>query len=170
MPRKADASEYLRRLAVSRVNEGYKQTEVSHFLGVPERTLRRWVALHRSGGTAALIARSPSGRPSKLDDRQTAAVLGWVARSPGEFGFVTQRWTAPRVAELIRREWGVHMNPRYLNHWLTAHRVTPQIPTRQAQERDEQEIQWWVRYVWPRIKKRPVTTGQTWFLPTKAGF
>jgi transposase len=95
----------------------------------------------------------PSGRPPKLDDQQVTTVLGWLARNPCEFGFVTERWTAPRVAELIRQEWGVSMNHRYLNRWLARRGITPQIPARQAQERDEQRIEWWVRYVWPHIKK-----------------
>lgn len=155
MPRTADVSGYLRRLAVSRVKAGYTQIAVARLLGVGERTLRRWVFQERCSGEVALTSRMPGGRPPKLDDQQTATVLQWLTRSPCEFGFVTERWTAPRVAELIRREWGVSMNHRYLNHWLTRHGVTPQIPARQAQERDEQGIRRWVRYVWPHIKKGP---------------
>lgn len=152
-PRTADASGYLRRLAVSRVKAGFTQAAVSRILGVGERTLRRWVFQERHGGQAALASRMPSGRPPKLDDQQVTTVLGWLARNPCEFGFVTERWTAPRVAELIRQEWGVSMNHRYLNRWLARRGITPQIPARQAQERDEQRIEWWVRYVWPHIKK-----------------
>jgi transposase len=155
MPRTADAAGYVRRLAVARVKAGYTQVSVARILGVGQRTLRRWVFQDRRGGEAALASRAPGGRPPKLDGRKTAAVLGWLGRSPREFGFVTERWTAPRVAELIRREWGVSMNHRYLNSWLARHGVTPQIPARQAQERDEQGIIRWVRYVWPHIKKGP---------------
>lgn len=153
MPRTADAAVYLRRLAVSRVKAGFTQAAVARILGVGERTLRRWVFQERRGGQAALASRICSGRPPKLDASQAATVLEWLTCSPREFGFVTERWTAPRVAELIRREMGVSMNYRYLNRWLTRRGITPQIPARQAQERDEQSIGWWVRYVWPHIKK-----------------
>jgi transposase len=36
-----------RRLAVTRVLDGYSQAEVARFLGVNSRTVRRWVADHR---------------------------------------------------------------------------------------------------------------------------
>lgn len=169
MPRKADAQEYLRFLAVARVSEGYKKAEVARFLGVSERSVRRWVAGACSEGDAALVAHLHTGRPPKLDEDQAVVVTSWLSKSPGEFGFPTQRWTAPRVAQLIQRELGVRMNPRYLNDWLARHGITPQIPARVAQERDEAEIERWVRMVWPRIKKKHVSPAQTLFLPMKAG-
>jgi len=164
----ADAMEYLRRLAVARVNDGYKRVEVARFLGVSERSVRRWVSTARSAGRAALTTRPRSGRPPKLDDARAASVLSWLGKSPCELGFPTQRWTAPRVAELIERELGVRMNHRYLNDWLARHGVTPQIPARMARERDEARVRWWVARVWPRIKKTPARPARTWFSPTRA--
>jgi transposase len=159
MPRKADASHHLRRLAVSRVKDGYKVVAVARFLGVSERSVRRWVARERSSGDSALATRPRSGRPPKLNDRQAATVLSWLEHSPCDFGFVTRRWTAPRVAELIERQWGVRMNYRYVSDWLTRNGITPQIPARVAQERDDEEVRWWVSRVWPRIVKSASDTG-----------
>lgn len=78
-----------------------------------------------------------------------------LEQSPCAFGFVTERWTAPRVALLIARHFDVQMNHRYLNDWLWRHgRITPQVPERRARERDEGAIQQWVRGRWPLVKKR----------------
>lgn len=170
MPRTADASEYLRGLAVSRVDEGYKKTDVARFLGVSERSIRRWTSVERSEGDWAAVIPLTRGRPPKLDESQAATVPAWLTRSPSELGFVTQRWTAPRVAELIERQWGIGMNPRYLNDWLARRGITPQIPASVAQERDESEVRRWVARVRPRIKKRRVIPVPTLFLPTKVGF
>src|SRR6266498_916262 len=66
-------------------------------------------------------------------------LLNWLSHaSPCDFGFVTERWTAPRVALLIERRFGVRMNHRYLNDWLR-HRggITPQVPERRPRERDQ---------------------------------
>lgn len=166
----ANAPEHVRRLAVSRVKEGYKQLQVARFLGVSERSVRRWVLSERKGGDGALTTRPRPGRPPKLDAPQASMVLGWLAKSPWEFGFPTERWTGPRVAELIDRELGVEMNHRYVNDWLAQRGITPQIPTRVATERNDDEVEWWVRNRWPRIKKKRVTPAPTWFLPTKLGF
>ena len=132
--------------------------------------MRRWLAMERAGGPEALTARSHSGRPRKLSDEQAAAVLSWLEQNPSELGFPTQRWTGPRLAQLIEQRLGVQMHPRYLNHWLRHRRITPQIPARTARERDEAHIRWWVAKLWPSIKKKGVPPTQTSFSPMKAAF
>ncbi len=154
LPRTAQALEYARRLAVSRVGEGDSPAEVAEFLGVSERSVWRWLSDWRSGGDAALAARPGRGRPCKLTGRQAEQVLCWLDRSPCEFGFPTEWWTAPRVALLVEREFGVRMNHRYLNGWLGRRGVTPQMPERVPRERDQAVIDAWVGRDWPRIKKR----------------
>ncbi len=115
-----------RRLAVIRVHEGYSQKDVARFLGVSERSVRRWVADDRREGQAGLAAKPTPGRTPKLTAEQEPVVLGWFRQSPTEFGFPTELWTAPRVAQLIERTFGVKFHPRYLNAWLTARGITPQ--------------------------------------------
>jgi transposase len=147
----------LRQLAVSMVLDGEPPEEVADTLHVGERSVWRWLAAWRADGSAGLISRPRSGRPPKLSDAQAQQVLAWIhdGRSATEFGFVTERWTAPRVAELIRRCFGVRMNARYLNDWLRRRgQITPQVPQRQPRERDQRVIDAWVAHDWPRIKKR----------------
>lgn len=144
----------LRLVAVRRVLDGESPGAVADFLEVTRRSVERWVRAWRSGGDAALGPRPRSGRPPKLDECQAAEVLSWVDRSPCEFGFPTERWTAPRLAALVRERLGVGVNHRYLNDWLRRRGVTPQIPPRQARERDEAAIARWVAEDWPRIKKK----------------
>lgn len=147
--------EPVRQLAVQRVLEGEPPTEVADFLNVSVRSVQRWMHDWREEGDVALASRPKSGRPCKLSDCEAEQVLCWVEQDPSDFGFPTERWTAPRLAWLIRQRLGVTLNHRYLNTWLRHHGVTPQMPGRQAQERDEELIAGWVRYQWPRIKKRP---------------
>lgn len=143
-----------RRLAVDRVNAGYSQTEVADFLGVDSRSVRRWVKAYRDGGEEALSARPRPGRPRSLTEKQTGTVLSWFRQSPTAFGFRTDLWTARRVAELIRKQFQVSMNHRYLNAWLTNHDITPQKPQKRARERDQERIDRWVARDWPRILKK----------------
>jgi transposase len=142
-----------RKLAVGRINSGYTQKEVAEFLGVHPRTVQRWMQTYREHGMRGLKARPASGRPPKLSLPQEREVLRWFRQSPTKFGFTTDLWTAPRVAELIRRKFRKEFHPRYLNQWLTQRQITPQKPSRQARERNEREIRRWVREEWPRIKK-----------------
>jgi transposase len=164
-----ETREALRRLAVERVLDGYDVPEVAAFVGVAPFSVRRWVAAYERDGERGLTAVPPSGRPRRLTDDQEARVLSWLEREPGEFGFVTRRWTAPRLAAVIDREFGVRFNHRYVNDWLARRRVTPQVPARSARERDPALVDWWLRREWPRIKKRPSRTGRRSFSPTRAG-
>jgi len=146
--------EHRRRLAVERVLQGYSQVEVAAFLGVDPRSVRRWVAAHRAGGDAALAAKPHPGRPPKLTADQTAVVLAWFRRKPSAFGYDTDLWTARRVAEQIRRHFGVTFHPHHVSAWLLRHDITPQRPQRLARERDQPRIDAWINDDWSRILKK----------------
>ena len=157
----AEELERRRRLAVQRVAEGWKQKDVAEFLGVTERTVSRWMAAHRDGGDEALAAKPTPGRPPKLSARRQKSVLSWLERSPEAFGYRGDLWTTRRLAEVIEKRFGVRFNPNYLAEWLTARGLSPQKPEVRAVERDEPAIARWVEEDWPRIKKRPATSGRT---------
>lgn len=144
-----------RRLAVRRVSEGWKRTDVAAFLGVHPETVAEWVRAHRAGGDAALAAKPHPGRTPFLTPDQERRVLGWLAGKPTAHGFRTDLWTARRVAELIRRRFGVAFHPHYLREWLTKRNHTPQKPARRARQRSDEAIDRWLETDWPRIKKRP---------------
>ena len=144
-----------RRLAVARVRSGYTQQEVADFFDVDVRSVQRWMQAYREQGLRGLKATHSTGRPPRLSAKQEREVLRWFRRSPREFGFPTELWTAPRVAQLIQRKFRKKFHPRYVNQWLARRRITPQKPERQARERDDRAVRRWLREEWPRIKKVP---------------
>jgi transposase len=110
-----------------------------------------------------LAAKQSPGRPRQLTSAQETEVMGWFSRSPTEFGFSTELWTAPRVAKLIVKKFRVRFHPRYINQWLAQRRITPQKPAHQARERDEREVRRWLRKEWPRIKKVRRGVERIWY-------
>ncbi len=159
MPRKALPAEDVRVLAVRLVLQGDAPDEVAGRLGVSERSVWRWLGRWRRRGRLgedALAVRPGRGRPPKLDGAQAARVVRWLDGRASDFGFATDRWTAPRVASLIESRLGVRMNHRYLNAWLRRRGITPQVPPRQARERDDAVIGAWLAHGWPGIKKKCV--------------
>ena len=140
-------------LAIQRVLEGYSSEEVADFLGVDPRSVRRWVAAFRREGQRGLLSRPAPGRPPKLTLLQEKLIRRWLADSPQEHGFDTEIWTAPRLARLVREEFDIELNPRYLSGWLRDRGFTPQKPQRVPRERDRQAIAAWLASDWPRIKK-----------------
>lgn len=123
---------------------------MTRFLGVTRGAVCKWVKAARDG-PQGLLAKPGRGRPAKLTPSQERQVLRWFNKPATNFGFPNELWTAPRVAQVIRRKWKVKFHPRYINQWLAERRITPRKPRRQPRERNNQAIQHGVRYLGPRI-------------------
>ena|SRR5436305_256471 len=150
-----------RRLAVRKVSEGRPPADVADFLGVHVETVRKWVRSHRSAGDDGLAGKPHPGRTPFLTADQERQVLGWLAEKPTAHGFRTDLWTARRVADLIRKRFGVAYHPGYLREWLAKRGYSPQKPARRARERNPEAIDRWVNEDWPRIQKKRPRTAPT---------
>lgn len=148
--------EHRRRLAVQRVLDGFSSDEVADFLGVDARSVRRWMRAFRREGWSGLAAQMPCGRPAKLTRTQEKIVLRWLSDPATDFGFATELWSAARIAELIRQEWRIVFNARYLPRWLTVRGFSCQKPERVPRERNDEAIAAWVAADWQRLKKKRV--------------
>jgi transposase len=155
----AQELERRRLLAIRRLKEGRSAVEVAQFLEVHERTVRDWFCRFERGGESALACKPHPGPKSKLNAQQAQEVLNWLEKSPLEFGFSTECWTAPRVARLVLERLGVRYHPRSLNRWLREHDVTPQKPRRQPRERDPAAIDRWMNEQWPLLSKKAAELG-----------
>jgi transposase len=144
-----------RQRAIALLKEGCAPVEVARLIGVDRRSVRRWKAAYRVEGSGGLAARPVPGRPSKLTARQRVQLEGVLLRGAGASGFESDLWSCPRVAQVIRRRFGIGYHVDHIGRLLRSLGFTPQRPTRRALERDEEGIQRWVREQWPRIKKKP---------------
>lgn len=167
-PGTAAELERRRRLALSHLHNGHAVSEVAEFLGVTPRAVQYWQAAYRRRGDAGLDAQPPPPRPTKLLPVQERQVLGWFRKSPKSFGYSTDLWTGRRVAEVIRRKWGIDFNWRYLLSWLKDRGITSQKPQRQARESDRNAINRWRTHDWPRLQNGRAASGPPLSSSTKA--
>lgn len=123
-------------------------------VGANRRTVQRWARRSERGGTAALASKPHPGPRSKLDPAQRRRLGATLLEGAKAQGFGTDLWTGPRVAQLVRRMFGIRYHPKYVPRLLRSLGWTPQRPEGRAYERDEKAIERWVRDDWPRIKKR----------------
>jgi len=145
-----------RRKAVSLLYEGYQPVEVARMMGVDRRSVRRWKAAWQAEGQEGISARPTPGRPCKLNAKEREKLERELLKGAQEAGFPTDLWTCPRVAELILERFGVRYHPDHVCRLLRGMGWSPQKPQRRASERDEEEIQRWVKEEWPRVKKKPL--------------
>jgi len=164
-----DVLEYRRYLAIQRVAEGYSTQEVAEFLDVDPSSVRRWLTAYRRHGDDGLTIQPVPGRSPKLTTTQEKIVLRWLADVPTEYGFTTDLWSAPRLAQLIEQEFGAHFHPHYLSTWLRKRGYTPQKPRRVHRERDDAAIAQWLAQDWPRIKQKARRHGAGLLLRDERG-
>ena len=139
-----------RRHAVGLLRRGESPTTVARILGVARPTLYRWKRqAERPGG---LHAKPHPGPTPRLCDDQLRELDGLLRQGAKAHGWRNQLWTAARVAQLLRRRFGVSLHPDHVRRFLRARLGwTSQRPQRKARERDEDGIARWLREEFPRI-------------------
>jgi transposase len=158
MPRlkgSADVLEDRRRRALALWDKGLSLNEVGRRIGCAASSVLRWLRARRRGGPGALRVRFSPGRPLKLSVLQRRRLVKLLLRGPQAHGYRTQLWTATRIAEVIRREFGVQYHRDHVGRLMHSLKWSHQKPETRAIERDEKAIEHWKRKDWPRVKKTP---------------
>ena len=88
--------------------------EVARRVGVSTTSVCRWKQRMAAGGMKALGAKPVPGRPRKLTEAQARRLLQLLARGAKAHGYPDDRWTLKRIAELIRREFGIQYHPNHV--------------------------------------------------------
>ncbi len=144
-----------RERAMTLLNDGYQPVDVAQRVGVDRRSVRRWKAAYRKQGEVGIQARPAPGRPPALEAKNKTRLEKILLKGAKAAGFPTDLWTCPRVAQVIWDRFGVDHHVDHVGRLLHGLGFSPQKPTRRAIERDEAEIQRWVKEDWPRVKKTP---------------
>jgi transposase len=136
--------------------QGHSQAEVARQLDVSRQSASRWHAGWQASGTTGLQSRGPTGRRPKVPDNALEGIEQALLQGAQAHGFATEVWTLDRIAVVIQGLTGVALsNPSVWRLLRNRLGWTVQRPEGQAKERDEEAIQHWVAYEWPRIKKGP---------------
>lgn len=150
----AEQLEKRRRRAIQLLKQGKSPSEVARAVKSSTSSVWRWRQAYRANGWRGLRPRRIPGRPSRLSWSQKEELQRVLERGPVAAGYKTELWTLRRVADVIRRRFGVEYDPSSVWHILRKLGWSCQKPERRARERDEEEIQRWRRERWPHIKKR----------------
>jgi transposase len=143
-----------RRRAVELLDQGEPPQAVARILGVARSSLWRWRRLAQAGPDA-LAAKPHPGRPPLLTDAQLADLEALLEKGAPAHGWPTDLWTASRVAQLIRRHFGIGLHPEHVRKILKRRlQWSSQKPQRRARERNDQEVERWKGDEFPRIVRQ----------------
>jgi transposase len=147
--------EQVRMEAADLIEAGASDGEVARRFRVTRMSANRWRRALAAGGRAALASKGPAGGPGKLSPVQVRELVAVLEAGPAVWGWdEDQCWTLARIAEVVRRRFGVEYTLAGLD--LLLHRIgwSVQVPARQAAERDEAAIAAWKAVTWPVVKGR----------------
>lgn len=148
-----------RRHAIELLKEGKASlSTIARWLGASKSSVSRWYGAYQKRGPDGLVSKAVPGRPPKLFPKQKEKLAKSLLAGPMSYGYRTDLWTLERVAQVIRKEFGIQYHPNHVWRLLVGMGWSCQKPERRALQRKEDEIAHWKRHRWPHIKKR----GKTW--------
>ena len=107
LPGSARVLEARRRRALALVTQGLSFNAAARRLGCAPSSVMRWMGAHRREGDDGLKVRAAPGRPRRLTTHQEARLLRELLRGATAHGYATELWTTQRIAEVIKRQFGV---------------------------------------------------------------
>lgn len=154
--RKTDSSFEARRFRAWELKQsGWKQKDIAEALGVTPGAVSQWLKRAREEGVESLRRRVAHGSAPRLSPAQRAQLPQLLALGAEAYGFRGAVWTRGRVAEVIRREFGVTYDVSHVGRILRACGWSLQKPARRARQRDEEAIRAWKEERWPEVEKKP---------------
>ncbi|BCJ51860.1 transposase [Actinoplanes sp. NBRC 14428] len=144
--------EKVRIQAAAMFEESIPSAQIAADLRVSPKSVREWRRRWDAGGLEALASSGPGGSDCKLSDEQLAELADLLDRGPVQQGWQDARWTLARVAEVIKRRFGVSYTLRGASYLLHRIGYSQQAPTRRAIERDPEAIETWHRRRWPSVR------------------
>lgn len=163
------AMESRRREALSLLESGVSQSEVSRQLGVTRQAISLWVKEVRSGGRKAIASKGKPGRKTAPSSAERRKILSVLSKGPVKSGYRNDLWTLRRIAEVIATVTG-RKAPSTTRTWMLLGEMgwSCQRPARRARQRDEEKIAAFREQTWVELKKTPESTPNSSSSQTKA--
>ena len=89
----------------------------------------------------------------RLTADQKAQIPELLAKGAEAYGFRGEVWTASRVAEVIKRTFGVRYHRDHVGKLMREAGWSRQKPVERASQRNEEALKNWSEERWPDIKK-----------------
>lgn len=155
--------------AVEAVKKGDKVKDVARIIGINPRSLYRW--LQDAQKPDGLAAKPHPGPATSLSVPQQKELEQLLLQGAQAHGWSNQLWTTQRIADLIRRHFGVSLHHDHVGRFLHQRlKWSPQKPRRKARERKEDDIATWKRETFPAILESAIERDAHVIFLDESGF
>ena len=136
----AEELERRRRRAVELVRQGESPDDVAHFLGCGRSSVYTWVKLDRDAAEK-LAAKPHAGPKPRLTDEQITELEGLLLKGAKANGWHNDLWSAHRVAQMIRRHFGVEYHTEHVRKVIRRRlNWSSQKPQKKARQRNDEKV------------------------------
>ncbi len=147
--------EEMRIRAVKQVQKGVSPEDITKSLGLSSPTIYNWLASYREGGWDALKAKAIPGRPKKLDGKKLKWIYDTIVqKSPLQFRFEFALWTREMIQVIIFKKFKIRMGLSSISRLLKQLGLSCQRPIFKAWQQNSQQVNNWLKKVFPKIKTR----------------
>lgn len=115
-----DAAQTRRLLALAAIYDGATRTQAAELGGVTLQIVRDWVVRFNAEGPDGLVNRKAPGQPSKLGDRQRAALVQMLESGPIPAAHGVVRWRLVDLCQWIWEEFRISIAKQTLSRELRA--------------------------------------------------
>ena len=150
----------LRFHAIALSIEGHTTSQIARTLKVHRSSVPLWIQQWNAHHEVGLLEGQRSGRPSDLNARQQRQLQDILDGGPAAYGLESGIWTSPAISNVITHEFGVDYHPGHVRKLLKRLGYSVQRPTTRLVQADLAQKNRWVRYTYPRLKKKPKAKGR----------
>lgn len=162
--------EQMRIRAVKQVQSGISPEDITKTLGLSGPTIYNWLASYRDGGWDALKAKAIPGRPKKLDGKKLKWIYDTIVeKSPQQFKFEFALWTREMIQEIIFKRFKINLGLSSISRLLKQLGLSCQRPIFKAWQQNSQQVNNWLKKVFPKIKNRASTEKADIYFADEAG-
>jgi transposase len=162
---------FMRIMAVNAIRVlGQSPEDIAVAYNFDRSCIYRWLKQYDEGGFDALESKMPPGAEPLITRETDEWMKQTVLNStPVEFGYDTNLWTCPVLAELLAQKFGVTVSDSAVRLHLKAMGLTCQKPEYQDVKRNEQEIEHFLNDKFPRIQRLAQKMGADIAFEDEAG-
>jgi len=174
--KKNDLRVYKRVQCLLLIHQGLGFDLIAERLGIKTRTIYDWLRRFMVRRFSWLLGPHYKKifRKSKLDKAQKQKLYKIVEAGPVKYGYDCGVWNTAMIADVIKKEFNVTYNPRYLAQLLNkiglSYQKTKFISDKTDDEENRKKREQWDSVTWPEILKKSKTERAEIFFGDEVSF
>ena len=135
-------------------SQGNRSGKISALLQAPRSCVIKWLSDYEKEGIDSLLEGYRTGRPGRLNKKQKESLSDIIDSGPISYGYISGIWTSIMIKDVIKEEFSVNYHPGHVRKLLKEMGFSVQRPKKVLAKADPVKQNKWLRYTYPRIKKK----------------